>query len=86
MRLNSSYPVDGVEVPYKVKGVAGGYALMTVAGVVSGLLGIGSGALKVLAMDGVMRIPFKVSTTTSNSMIGVDRCRQCSYLSATRIY
>lgn len=71
MRLNSSYPVNGVEVPYKVSGVAGGYALMTVAGVVSGLLGIGSGALKVLAMDGVMRIPFKVSTTTSNFMIGV---------------
>ena len=71
MRLNNSYPVNGVEVPYKVKGVAGGYALMTVAGIVSGLLGIGSGALKVLAMDGVMRIPFKVSTTTSNFMIGV---------------
>lgn len=71
MRLNSSYPVNGEEVPYKVSGVAGGYALMTVAGVVSGLLGIGSGALKVLAMDGVMRIPFKVSTTTSNFMIGV---------------
>lgn len=71
MRLNGSYPVDGKEVPYKVRGVAGGYALMTVAGVVSGLLGIGSGALKVLAMDGVMRIPFKVSTTTSNFMIGV---------------
>ena len=44
---------------------------MTLAGVVSGLLGIGSGALKVLAMDNVMRIPFKVSTTTSNFMIGV---------------
>ncbi|MBW8687794.1 sulfite exporter TauE/SafE family protein [Chitinophaga rhizophila] len=71
MKLNGSYPVNGVEVPYKVRGVAGGYALMTVAGVVSGLLGIGSGALKVLAMDGVMRIPFKVSTTTSNFMIGV---------------
>jgi uncharacterized membrane protein YfcA len=44
---------------------------MGVAGVLSGLLGIGSGALKVLAMDQVMRIPFKVSTTTSNFMIGV---------------
>ena len=41
------------------------------AGVLSGLLGIGSGALKVIAMDRVMRIPFKVSTTTSNFMIGV---------------
>jgi uncharacterized membrane protein YfcA len=44
---------------------------MFVAGTISGLLGIGSGALKVLAMDQVMRIPFKVSTTTSNFMIGV---------------
>ena len=44
---------------------------MFVAGGLSGLLGIGSGALKVLAMDQVMRIPFKVSTTTSNFMIGV---------------
>ena len=41
------------------------------AGVLSGLLGIGSGAMKVLAMDQIMRIPFKVSTTTSNFMIGV---------------
>jgi uncharacterized protein len=44
---------------------------MFVAGVLSGLLGIGSGALKVLAMDLVMRLPLKVSTTTSNFMIGV---------------
>jgi hypothetical protein len=44
---------------------------MTIAGVLSGLLGIGSGSLKVLAMDSTMKIPFKVSTTTSNFMIGV---------------
>ncbi len=44
---------------------------MFIAGTLSGLLGIGSGALKVLAMDQAMRIPFKVSTTTSNFMIGV---------------
>ena len=44
---------------------------MYIAGVLSGLLGIGSGAVKVLAMDRAMRIPFKVSTTTSNFMIGV---------------
>jgi uncharacterized membrane protein YfcA len=49
----------------------GGFSLMSLAGVLSGLLGIGSGALKVLAMDSVMRVPFKVSTTTSNFMIGV---------------
>ena len=41
------------------------------AGTLSGLLGIGSGAVKVLAMDQVMKIPFRVSTTTSNFMIGV---------------
>jgi uncharacterized membrane protein YfcA len=45
--------------------------MMFGAGVLSGLLGIGSGALKVIAMDRAMRIPFKVSTTTSNFMIGV---------------
>jgi uncharacterized protein len=44
---------------------------MTAAGMLSGLLGIGSGAVKVIAMDQAMRIPFKVSTTTSNFMIGV---------------
>src|SRR5258705_10397564 len=44
---------------------------MFVAGVLSGLLGIGSGAVKVLAMDRAMKLPFKVSTTTSNFMIGV---------------
>ena len=44
---------------------------MLVAGALSGLLGIGSGALKVIAMDRIMRLPFKVSTTTSNFMIGV---------------
>jgi uncharacterized protein len=56
---------------YPVRRVRLGFALMTIAGMVSGLLGIGSGALKVLAMDRVMRLPFKVSTTTSNFMIGV---------------
>jgi uncharacterized membrane protein YfcA len=45
--------------------------MMVLAGVLSGLLGIGSGALKVIAMDQIMRLPFKVSTTTSNFMIGV---------------
>ena len=56
---------------YHVRGVPAGFGVMGVAGVLSGLLGIGSGALKVLAMDQIMRIPFKVSTTTSNFMIGV---------------
>ncbi|MGF6850766.1 putative membrane protein YfcA [Chitinophaga sp. W3I9] len=71
LKLNSSYPTPTGEVSYKLKNVAGGFSIMLIAGVLSGLLGIGSGALKVLAMDSTMRIPFKVSTTTSNFMIGV---------------
>jgi uncharacterized membrane protein YfcA len=71
LRLDSTYPTDKGPQPYHVRGVPLGFALMGVAGVISGLLGIGSGALKVLAMDQAMRIPFKVSTTTSNFMIGV---------------
>lgn len=71
LKLNGSYPTKEGVVEYKVQRVFGGYFLMTIAGVLSGLLGIGSGALKVLAMDTMMRIPFKVSTTTSNFMIGV---------------
>ena len=71
LRLDGSYPTPQGPQPYHVSGVPGGFGLMFVAGVLSGLLGIGSGALKVLAMDQVMRIPFKVSTTTSNFMIGV---------------
>lgn len=71
LKLNSSYPTKNGEVHYKLKNVGAGFSIMTVAGVLSGLLGIGSGALKVLAMDSAMRIPFKVSTTTSNFMIGV---------------
>lgn len=71
LRLNGSFPdVDGVR-SYNVQRVPLGWSLMCGAGVLSGLLGIGSGAMKVLAMDQAMRIPFKVSTTTSNFMIGV---------------
>ncbi|QIL40336.1 sulfite exporter TauE/SafE family protein [Pedobacter sp. HDW13] len=71
LKLNSSYPTPSGNVAYKLKNVGAGFSIMTVAGVMSGLLGIGSGALKVLAMDTAMKIPFKVSTTTSNFMIGV---------------
>ncbi|RZL40852.1 MAG: sulfite exporter TauE/SafE family protein [Pedobacter sp.] len=70
-KLNGSYPVDGVMKQYAVHRVVGGFAMMFIAGTLSGLLGIGSGALKVIGMDNIMRIPFKVSTTTSNFMIGV---------------
>ena len=70
-KLNGSYPLQGVMKPYAVHHVMGGFAMMFVAGALSGLLGIGSGALKVLGMDNIMKIPFKVSTTTSNFMMGV---------------
>jgi uncharacterized membrane protein YfcA len=69
--MDSSYPTSEGMKTYRVQGIPGGFSLMYVAGVVSGLLGIGSGAVKVLAMDRLMRLPFKVSTTTSNFMIGV---------------
>jgi uncharacterized membrane protein YfcA len=71
LKLNSSYPTHDGDVAYSVTNVIGGFFMMLFAGLISGLLGIGSGALKVVAMDVVMRIPFKVSTTTSNFMIGV---------------
>ena len=73
LRLASSYPdrVIGSEVPYEVRGVPASLSMMYVAGVFSGLLGIGAGALKVLAMDTAMHLPMKVSTATSNFMIGV---------------
>jgi uncharacterized membrane protein YfcA len=61
----------GREVPYTAQRVPAGAAMMYVAGLVSGLLGIGSGIFKVLAMDVLMRLPLKVSTATSNFMIGV---------------
>jgi hypothetical protein len=71
LKLNSTYPGPAGTVAYVVTRVKEGFALMFGAGMLSGLLGIGSGAMKVIAMDQVMLIPFKVSTTTSNFMIGV---------------
>jgi hypothetical protein len=61
----------GEEVKYRATHVGRGFAAMYGAGVLSGLLGIGSGAFKVLAMDTFMRLPMKVSTATSNFMIGI---------------
>jgi uncharacterized protein len=70
--LNGSFPeYDGSTVSYGVANLPGGAALMTLAGLMSGLLGIGSGALKVIAMDEIMHLPLKVSSATSNFMIGV---------------
>jgi hypothetical protein len=71
LRLNGSFPDSDGPRSYNVQHVPTGWALMFGAGALSGLLGIGSGAMKVLAMDQAMKIPFKVSTTTSNFMIGV---------------
>ena len=73
LALGSSYPDArlGREVSYVPNRIPLGFALMGLAGLVSGLLGIGSGALKVIAMDGAMRLPMKVSSATSNFMIGV---------------
>jgi hypothetical protein len=71
LRFDGTYPTEQGTRSYQVHHVPAGFGLMYIAGALSGLLGIGSGALKVLAMDQVMRIPFKVSTTTSNFMIGV---------------
>jgi uncharacterized membrane protein YfcA len=71
LRLDGDYPAGGELQKYGARNVRTGFGIMFVAGALSGLLGIGSGALKVIAMDRVMRIPFKVSTTTSNFMIGV---------------
>ena len=73
LRLNSSYPepLEKREMPYEVSRVWLGLILMYLAGAVSALLGIGSGVLKVPAMDSALRLPIKVSSATSNFMIGV---------------
>ncbi len=71
LRLDGAYPAAGGLQAYHVHNVPAGLSIMFAAGGLSGLLGIGSGAVKVLAMDDAMRIPFKVSSTTSNFMIGV---------------
>ena len=71
LRLGGDYPLNGKLQKYGVCNVPAGLSMMFGAGALSGLLGIGSGAVKVIAMDRTMRIPFKVSSTTSNFMIGV---------------
>lgn len=73
LKLNGSYydKALGQTVDYHVTGIYGGFAMMYAAGIISGLLGIGSGVFKVMAMDSFMKLPMKVSTATSNFMIGV---------------
>lgn len=71
LKLFGTFPDKGVVKAYSARNTVSGFFMMVFAGIMSGLLGIGSGALKVLAMDNMMKLPFKVSTTTSNFMIGV---------------
>jgi uncharacterized membrane protein YfcA len=71
LRLEGSYPTEQGTKSYSVQNVPWALGIMTLAGGLSGLLGIGSGALKVLAMDQALRLPYKVATTTSNFMIGI---------------
>jgi uncharacterized membrane protein YfcA len=73
LRLHSNYrdPQSGISVPYRVQRVPLGLSLMYGAGMISALLGIGSGVLKIPAMDTALRLPLRVSSATSNFMIGV---------------
>ena len=71
LKLDSKFPEKGQWIHYKVANVPFGLISMYVAGIFSALLGIGSGIFKMMAMDGAMKIPMKVSSATSNFMIGV---------------
>ncbi|WP_136608469.1 sulfite exporter TauE/SafE family protein [Paenibacillus dokdonensis] len=73
LKLGGSYYDKAIQqqIPYNVGNVYGGFSVMYGAGVISGLLGIGSGSFKVMAMDVFMKLPLKVSTATSNFMMGV---------------
>lgn len=71
LKMDGTYPTYSGPKSYTVQRVPLALGLMTTAGALSGLLGIGSGAIKVLAMDQAMRLPYKVSTTTSNFLIGI---------------
>lgn len=73
LKLNGEYydKILQKQIQYNVDGIYGGFGMMYVAGVISGLLGIGSGIFKVMAMDLFMKLPLKVSSATSNFMIGV---------------
>ena len=71
LKAKGTYPTASGLKSYTIRNLGSGFSVMTLAGILSGLLGIGSGALKVIAMDSIMKIPFKVSTSTSNFMIGI---------------
>ena len=75
LKLFGTWPQkDGSLKAYELRNVGRGFSVMGIAGMLSGILGIGSGVLKVIAMDNMMKVPFKVSTTTSNCMMGVTAC------------
>jgi len=71
LQLDGTYPYKNNFLSYRVQHVPFAFSIMGLAGLLAGLLGIGSGTLKVLAMDQALRLPYKVSTTTSNFMIGI---------------
>lgn len=73
LQLNGSYydKQQQKQISYTLENVPAGSSVMFGAGIASGLLGIGSGAFKVMAMDGVMKMPLKPSSATSNVMMGV---------------
>ena len=71
LKLDGTYPTKEGVVSYKVQNVWVAFNIMSLAGMLAGLLGIGSGSLKVVAMDQAMRLPYKVSTSTSNFIIGI---------------
>ncbi len=77
LKLDGVYPTKDGMTAYRVRHVPGAFAIMIGAGALSAIVGIGSGIIKVLAMDRLMRLPFKVSTTTSNFMIGVTAAASC---------
>ena len=79
LRLASRYRHGEQWVEYRVQGAAPAFGVMLGAGFLSAMLGIGSGVFKVLAMDRLMRLPFKVSTATSNFMIGVTAATSAGY-------
>jgi uncharacterized protein len=72
-----------MKITYVATRIPAGFVIMFFAGLLSGLLGVGGGALKVLGMDTIMRLPFKVSTTTSNFMIGVTAAASSGILYAS---
>lgn len=71
LKLGGTYKDDGKITPYEVTNIPFGFSIMGIAGVISGLLGIGAGSVSTLAMDQALGLPYKVATTTSNFMIGM---------------